>query len=112
MRAAGSPLLAAAVVLAVAAIPSPARAQKAVGPPSIDAPQAILVEPFTGEGLLAHHSRESRPVASTTKLMTALLVLERTSPDDVFTASAYRPVSSAETRVGLRPAFFKVSTIV
>jgi len=103
VRAARFPLLAAAVVLAVAAIPSPARAQKAVGPPSIDAPQAILVEPFTGEVLLAHHSRESRPVASTTKLMTALLVLERTSPDDVFTASAYRPVSSAETRVGLRP---------
>lgn len=103
MRAIRLALLAAAVVLALAAAPSAARAQETAGPPSVGAPQAILVEPFTGEVLVARHSRERRPVASTTKLMTALLVLERTAPDDVFTASAYRPASAAETRIGLRP---------
>lgn len=53
--------------------------------------------------VFARDARTARPVASTTKLMTALLVLERVSLDDVFTAPAYRPISPAETRLGLRP---------
>jgi serine-type D-Ala-D-Ala carboxypeptidase (penicillin-binding protein 5/6) len=98
------PLAAAAVVLA-AAVPcltSPPPARSAA-PPAIAAPQAIVLEPDTGDVLFARRPHDRRPVASTTKLMTALLVLERTSPDDVFTAAAYEPVSPAETRIGLRP---------
>jgi serine-type D-Ala-D-Ala carboxypeptidase (penicillin-binding protein 5/6) len=99
-----SRLLAAAVVVA-ASVSSLAWAQEARGggPPPIAAPQAILVEPDTGDVLFARRPHDRRPVASATKLMTALLVLERTSPGDVFTAATYRPVSSAETRIGLRP---------
>ena len=98
-----SPLLAAAALLA-AILPSLTWPREALGggPPTIAAPQAILLEPDTGDVLFARRPHDRRPVASTTKLMTALLVLERTSPDDVFTAAAYRPVSSAETRIGLR----------
>ncbi|HEX2398078.1 MAG TPA: D-alanyl-D-alanine carboxypeptidase family protein [Solirubrobacteraceae bacterium] len=104
MSRARSRLLAAAVVVA-ASVSSLAWAQEARGggPPPIAAPQAILVEPDTGDVLFARRPHDRRPVASATKLMTALLVLERTSPGDVFTAATYRPVSSAETRIGLRP---------
>jgi D-alanyl-D-alanine carboxypeptidase (penicillin-binding protein 5/6) len=53
--------------------------------------------------LFARQPDLSRPVASATKLMTALVVLERVSLRDSFIADAYRPISSAETRLGLRP---------
>lgn len=96
---------AALAALAAAVGPAMAWAPQARGstPPAIVAPEAILIEPVTGEVLFARRPDASRPVASTTKLMTALLVLERASLDDVFTAGEYRAVSSAETRVGLRP---------
>jgi D-alanyl-D-alanine carboxypeptidase (penicillin-binding protein 5/6) len=41
-------------------------------------------------------------MASTTKLMTALLTLERTKPDQVFTASNYHP-AAVESKINLRP---------
>ena len=41
------------------------------------------------------------PIASTTKLMTALLVLENTNQRTVFTAPAYHP-SPGESVIGLR----------
>ena len=41
-------------------------------------------------------------MASTTKLMTALLTLERTKPDQVFTASNYR-AAPIESKISLRP---------
>jgi D-alanyl-D-alanine carboxypeptidase (penicillin-binding protein 5/6) len=43
-----------------------------------------------------------REIASTTKLMTALLTLERTRPRQVFRASDYRP-AAVESQIGLRP---------
>ena len=42
-----------------------------------------------------------RPIASTTKLMTALLTLERADLDDVFTAPAYQALT-AESKIDLR----------
>lgn len=75
----------------------------AAAPPALSAPQAILVEDSTGEVVFSRQARVRRAVASTTKLMTALVVLERVSLDDTFTAGTYRGISPAETKLGLRP---------
>ena len=45
-------------------------------PPRVLSPAGILVEAKTGTVLWAHNPDASRPMASTTKIMTALLVLE------------------------------------
>jgi serine-type D-Ala-D-Ala carboxypeptidase (penicillin-binding protein 5/6) len=92
--------LAAVVVAAGVALAAPPRAHTA--PPAIGAPQAILVAPASGDVLFSREVHASRPVASATKLMTALVVLERVSLRDSFIAGDYRPISSAETRLGLR----------
>jgi serine-type D-Ala-D-Ala carboxypeptidase (penicillin-binding protein 5/6) len=73
----------------------------AAAAPSIRAPAAILVEPQTQDVVFARHGGERRPIASTTKLMTALLTLERASLTDVFTAAPYSPVAG-ESLMGLR----------
>jgi serine-type D-Ala-D-Ala carboxypeptidase (penicillin-binding protein 5/6) len=69
-------------------------------PPAIGAPEAILVEPQTQDVVYARRASMRRPIASTTKLMTALLTLERARLTDVFTAAPYSP-SPAESLMGL-----------
>jgi D-alanyl-D-alanine carboxypeptidase (penicillin-binding protein 5/6) len=69
--------------------------------PAIGAPSAILIDADTGERLYARAPTARRPIASTTKLMTALITLERTSPNEVFSAPAYAG-SAAESTIGLR----------
>jgi D-alanyl-D-alanine carboxypeptidase (penicillin-binding protein 5/6) len=69
--------------------------------PSIGAPAAIAIDARTGEVLYARHADARRPIASTTKLMTAYITLARTSPSDVFPAPAY-PGGAAESTIGLR----------
>jgi D-alanyl-D-alanine carboxypeptidase (penicillin-binding protein 5/6) len=69
--------------------------------PSIGAPAAIVIDAQTGDVLYARHADAQRPIASTTKLMTALITLARTSPDTVFPAPAY-PGGAAESTIGLR----------
>jgi len=54
-------------------------------PPAIGARAAILEDLDTGEVLFSFHPDDRRPVASLTKLMTALLVLRATKPDTVVT---------------------------
>jgi serine-type D-Ala-D-Ala carboxypeptidase (penicillin-binding protein 5/6) len=94
------PLLGAA--MCAAALGSCAAAQAAVAaPPAIGAPEAILVEPQTQDVVFARHAGERRPVASTTKLMTALLTLENARLTDVYTAAPYSPMP-AESLMGLR----------
>jgi D-alanyl-D-alanine carboxypeptidase (penicillin-binding protein 5/6) len=56
-------------------------------PPSIGAASALLVDLETGRTLYALNAGEKRPIASLTKVMTAYLVLSRTSPTDVVTVS-------------------------
>lgn len=46
---------------------------------------AVLIERSTGMVLLAHNESETLPMASTTKIMTALLALEKGNLDDVVT---------------------------
>jgi D-alanyl-D-alanine carboxypeptidase (penicillin-binding protein 5/6) len=91
--------LLAVALTAVAARPAPARA--ADDGPVVRAPAAILVEPATGDIVYQRNARDERPIASTTKLMTALLTLERMKLSTMVTAIRYR-AAPAESVIGLR----------
>lgn len=97
------PAAALAALVALLGLPllllTPATA-RAAGP-SLSARAAILVEPSTGDVVFSRAQTRELPIASTTKLMTALLVLERRSLNDVFTAPAYG-AAPAESIVGLQ----------
>jgi serine-type D-Ala-D-Ala carboxypeptidase (penicillin-binding protein 5/6) len=89
----------AVAVLLLSAAPVPAA--PAPQPPSLaGAAAAILVDARDGSAILQKDPNERRAIASTTKLMTALLTLERASLNDVFTAPAYRALS-AESKIDL-----------
>ena len=79
---------------------APAPSMAGAAPPSISAPAAIVVAPAFGDVLFSRGAGAELPIASTTKLMTALLVLERDSLDQVFTAVHYHP-QPAESVLGL-----------
>jgi serine-type D-Ala-D-Ala carboxypeptidase (penicillin-binding protein 5/6) len=57
-------------------------------PPRVDAAAAALGDLDSGEVLWQRRGGERRPIASITKIMTALLVLETAEPREVVTASA------------------------
>ena len=83
------------IVLVVSlALAAPAHAQSR--PPAIQAPSAILVEATTGDVVYSRDASERRAIASTTKLMTALLALEGIALDDVLTSPGYQggPIES------------------
>ena len=75
-------------------------AQAATALPRIRAPGAILVDADSGAVLFAKDADGRRPIASTTKLMTAELTLRRARTSQVFVAPAY-PASPAESTIGL-----------
>lgn len=56
-------------------------------PPSIAAPSAVLMDAATGEVLYSKNGHTKRQNASTTKIMTAILIIERLKMDDLITAS-------------------------
>jgi D-alanyl-D-alanine carboxypeptidase (penicillin-binding protein 5/6) len=60
------------------------------------------METYSGDVAFERGADERRPIASTTKLMTALLTLERAKPGDLITAARYRG-GPLETVIGLRP---------
>ena len=72
--------------------PSPFVSALRTPAPSTQAPElrgqaAVLADLDTGQVLFNLEGNERRPIASLTKVMTALLVLEETSPTDVVTVS-------------------------
>ena len=71
-------------------------------PPSIHSPEAIVVDATTGTVLYVKNPAARRPIASTTKLMTALITLQTTRPDQVMTAQPY-PATPSESTLGLVP---------
>ncbi len=89
-------------VLAVLLLAAPASAAERPCPDFVQAPSAIVIEPSTGTVACARNPDERRSIASTTKLMTALLTLEKAKLSDVYTAARYFP-SSAESRINLQP---------
>ena len=66
--------------LAATALPGAAHAQAAA--PSVSAKSAVVVSEDDGRVLYEKNSRERLPIASTTKIMTALLTLEAASRGD------------------------------
>jgi D-alanyl-D-alanine carboxypeptidase (penicillin-binding protein 5/6) len=91
----------ATTLLALAAVAAPAQA--ADPPPRVPgAGSAIVVDGRNGEVMFARRSEQRRPMASTTKLMTALLTLENARPREVFTAADYT-AAPVESQIGLRP---------
>ena len=74
--------VAAAVALTLA--PATAGAAETPCPPEIKAPSAIVIEVSTGTVACARNADQERQIGSTTKLMTALLVLEQAKLSDTF----------------------------
>ena len=66
------------VLLALAILTGLSLPAGAAGP-SVSAACAILVDAGSGRVLYAHNAQERRPIASTTKLMTALVAVESTA---------------------------------
>ena len=96
-RGARRALAAAATGCVAAAFGAPFAGWAEAAPPELGrAAAAILVDGRTGEPILQKDPGERRAIASATKLMTALLALERARPSEVFTAPAYNalPVES------------------
>jgi len=71
-------------------------------PPPVEAEAYFVQNSATGEVLARFDERERLPIASITKLMTALVALERTSLDDVATISRHT-ASIGESTINLRP---------
>lgn len=74
----------------------------AADPPSIDAGAAIAVEVTTGDVVYSRRSDDQRGIASTTKLMTALVALERESDLDAQITVPSYDASPAESLAGIR----------
>jgi serine-type D-Ala-D-Ala carboxypeptidase (penicillin-binding protein 5/6) len=84
-----------------AAIAILAGAPAAAAPPRISARTAFLVQPDTRDVVFARAPGRRRPMASTAKLMTALLTLEHAKLSQVIAASPYA-AAPGESVVGLR----------
>jgi D-alanyl-D-alanine carboxypeptidase (penicillin-binding protein 5/6) len=78
-----------------------AAAQTPAGPRLEGAKTAIVMEASTGDVLFARNPRDRRAIASTTKLMTVLVALQRDDLDDIFSAVDYRALP-IESQIGLR----------
>jgi D-alanyl-D-alanine carboxypeptidase (penicillin-binding protein 5/6) len=78
-----------------------AAAQASAGPRLEGAKAAIVMEASTGDVLFARNPHLRREIASTTKLMTVLVALQRDDLDDVFSAVDYQ-ASPIESQIGLR----------
>jgi D-alanyl-D-alanine carboxypeptidase (penicillin-binding protein 5/6) len=80
-----------AVAVALSFVPSAlAEPGSADGPGDVDARAYLVADGRDGESLLAKNARERVPIASITKLMTVLLALERSRPDEVVAVAPYR----------------------
>ena len=88
-------LLALAATLCLAVV-------RGAAPPPVEAEAYYVQNGVTGEVLAAEDARERLPMASITKLMTALVALEHASPDSVATVSQ-RTASIGESTINLRP---------
>jgi serine-type D-Ala-D-Ala carboxypeptidase (penicillin-binding protein 5/6) len=88
------------VALAALAVGAPAAATAQPAPDVSSAAAAIVVDGRNGEVMFAKRPDQRRPIASATKLMTALLALERARPREVFTAPDYDALP-AESRINL-----------
>jgi serine-type D-Ala-D-Ala carboxypeptidase (penicillin-binding protein 5/6) len=68
----------------------------ASNPPELSAPSAMLADLDSGQVLFEKDARSQRPIASLTKIMTALLVLERSDRSDVVTVGEDAVIPEAD----------------
>ncbi|MBJ7342937.1 MAG: D-alanyl-D-alanine carboxypeptidase, partial [Solirubrobacteraceae bacterium] len=87
------------LALLILALPAVAGAQRR---PSLSASSAILIEPSSGEIIYSRNPYQRREIASTTKMMTALLLLERRSLKHRVRVANYNP-GAGESTAGLIP---------
>ncbi|MEA2361697.1 MAG: hypothetical protein QOD71_842 [Thermoleophilaceae bacterium] len=93
----------ATLLLALGAVAAPAQAHAGNRPPPVPgAKAAIVIDGRDGDVMFAKREGARREIASTTKLMTALLTLERTRPRQVFRAADY-DAAPVESQIGLKP---------
>lgn len=96
------PLLALVVALLVGLVaPVAPSAGAAPAPPRLSAPAAAVLDASSGRVLHAVNGGQRRLIASTTKMMTALVVADRLPLDRVCVAPPY-VASPLETQIGLR----------
>jgi serine-type D-Ala-D-Ala carboxypeptidase (penicillin-binding protein 5/6) len=93
-------LLATLLTAGAAAVPA-AAAATAAGPPVPRAPSAIIIDRVTGRVLYGKDVHHRRLMASTTKIMTALLVVER--GPHLSHVVTVPPEVAYESGIGLRP---------
>lgn len=82
-----APRLAVALLIAVVAFPAAGIAPAFADPPALTAAGAVLWDPADQRVLFGKEETVSRPMASTTKIMTTLLALEAGAADDELTVS-------------------------
>ena len=91
-----------AAVLIAALGPATASAKPGSRPPDLgSAAAAILIDVRDGAVIVQKSPEQRRSIASTTKLMTALITLEEADPADVFRAPAYNALP-IESKIDLR----------
>jgi D-alanyl-D-alanine carboxypeptidase (penicillin-binding protein 5/6) len=89
--------LAACVAAALAVLPASGLAAPV---PQIDVRASALIDANTGQQLYGKNAKAELPIASTTKLMTALVTLEHARLDRTLSAPAYQ-LSAADSQIGL-----------
>ena len=94
------PRLLPAALAALALLAGPAAAPAQERPRLSGAAAAIVVDARDGSVLLAKNPRARRSIASATKLMTALLTLERSRSNRVFRGTDYQ-AGAAESKINL-----------
>ena len=87
-------LISVVAALVTAALVAPLNASAA---PKLGAPSAILVEPSTGDIVYSRSSSSERAIASTTKMMTALVTLEKANLNDTFVTVPYNGLAVEST---------------
>ena len=92
----------AVLLLATAALACLLVAGATAAPPTVQAEAYVVQNGATGETLAALDERERLPIASITKLMTALVTLERAGLDEVVTVTG-RAAAVGESTIDLRP---------
>jgi D-alanyl-D-alanine carboxypeptidase (penicillin-binding protein 5/6) len=95
-------LLAAAAALVALGLPGQATAATPAPAPKLPAKAAILTVLNTGQRLYGLNADEELPIASTTKLMTALVTLQHASLTDVFTEPNFH-FAAVDSQIYLAP---------
>jgi serine-type D-Ala-D-Ala carboxypeptidase (penicillin-binding protein 5/6) len=94
--------LAASLVVSLGSVDAATAATAAAGPPHLGVRAAALIEESSGEQLYGLNADARLAIASTTKLMTALVTMHHAKLRDVFTDPNYYPASE-DSQIGLIP---------